>query len=344
MRIASALLAWSSTALLALVVAASAALEPASARDFKISHQWPAEVDARDRAVRVFVKEVMARVPGTSFHIYPQLSLKMKAEQQFEALQSGTLEMSVYVLPYAVKKVPEFSLAVLPGLYPSVPIARALKGTKVSDQLQAVANAHGVQIVAWWWVPGGFASRNREIGGPETVKGLRLRGGDPLFDSRLRKAGAIPQELTSDQIYLAMQAGTLDGALTSYETFVSTKIYEHAKYFTAGSPGIWMFSTPLLMAKPVWDSLSAAEQHAFEEAAAISEDYFAGTQNEAEKTFIETFTRAGAKYHKFTFEEYLAWLHVAQQTAWREYLAISPTTELMLKEVVETILDSSRSR
>jgi TRAP-type C4-dicarboxylate transport system substrate-binding protein len=160
----------------------------------------------------------------------------------------------------------------------------------------------------------------------------------------LKKAGAVPVELTSNQLYAAIQAGTIDGALTSYETFVSTKIYEHAKHFTAGSPGIWMFATPLLISKSAWDGLSDLEQQAFEEAAAISEDYFSVTQGEAESKFIETFTRAGAKYHKFTYEEYLAWLRLAQQTAWREYFAISPAAESMLMEVVETILDTARSR
>ena len=245
----------------------------ALAKEFKISHQWVAEVDARDRAARIFVREVQSRLPEMSFQIYPQLALKLKAEQQFDALQSAKIEMSVYPLPYAVKKIPEFSLAVLPGLFPSVDAARALKNSKVSDQLQAIANANGVHILAWWWVPGGFVSRNREIGGPETVKGLRLRGGDPLFDLMLSRAGAIPVDLTSNELYAAMQAGKLDGALTSYETFVSAKLYEHAKFFTAGSPGIWMFATPLLISKSVWDGLTEKEQEAFEAAAEISEDY-----------------------------------------------------------------------
>jgi TRAP-type transport system periplasmic protein len=315
-----------------------------SAREFKVSHQWPAERDARDQAVRVFAREVQARLPGASFKIYPDLSLQIKAEEQFEALQSGALDMSIYVLPYAVKKVPEFSLAVLPGLYPSVEVARGLKGSKVADQLQAVANAHGVHIVAWWWVPGGFVTRSREIGGPETVKGLRLRGGDPLFDLMLKNAGAIPVDLTSNQIYAAMRDGTVDGALTSYETFVSTKIYEYGRYFTAGSPGIWMFATPLLISKALWDRMSDTEQQAFEQAATISEEYFAGTQRQSEDKFIQVFTSAGAKYHKFTHEEYVAWLTLAQKTAWRKYLEISPAAGAMLMEVVETILDASRSR
>jgi TRAP-type C4-dicarboxylate transport system substrate-binding protein len=326
-----------------LALFALSTLNAAFAKELRISHQWPAEIDARDRAARVFVKEAQARLSGFSFQIHPNLSLHITAEEQFDALRSGALEMSVYPLPYAVKKVPEFSLAVLPGLFRSVDVARSLKGSKISDQIQAIANQNGVHIVAWWWVPGGFVTRNREIAGPETVKGLRLRGGDPLFDLMLKEAGAIPVKMTSDQLYAAMQAGTLDGTLTSYETFLSTKIYEHAKYFTAGSPGIWMFAIPLLISRSVWDGLSAAEQQAFEEAGEISEDYFAATQAEVEEKFIATFTAAGAKFHRFTYEEYLAWLRLAQQTAWRQYLVISPAAEKMLIEVVQTLLDSARA-
>ena len=315
---------------------------PVSARELKISHQWPGGTDARDRAARLFAQEVKQRAPTVSIQVHPQLSLKIGAEEQFEALQTGKLEMSVYVLPYAVKKAPEFSLAVLPGLYPSLDTVRDLRGSKLFEHLQSVAHANGVHILAWWWVPGGFVTKNREVAGPDTVKGLRLRGGDRLFDLMLKKAGATPVALHSNEIYSAMASGKLDGALTSYETFVSTKIYEHGKFFTAGSPGIWMFLNALLISKPVWDSLSDVEREAFEAAAEISEDFFTATQRDAEKRFIETFTKAGAKYYKFTREDYLAWLSVAQETAWAEYLAISPTTRKMLYDTIQTVLSNNR--
>ena len=314
------------------------------AKEITISHQWTALVDARDRAARVFVHEVEARLPDMRFQIHPQLALKFKAEEQFEALQTGKLAMSVYPLPYAAKKIPEFSLAVLPGLFRSVEAARALKNSKVSDRLQDIANANGVHILAWWWVAGGFVSRSREITGPESVKGLRLRSGDTLFDLMLSKAGALPIDLKSNELYAAMQADKLDGALTSYETFISEKLYEHAKYFTAGSPGIWMFANPLLISKALWDSLSEAEKEVFEAAAEISETYFMATQNDAEKRFIKTFAAAGAKYHRFSYAEYLAWLRFAQQTAWKEYFALSPTTESLLLEVVQTLMDEATTK
>jgi TRAP-type C4-dicarboxylate transport system substrate-binding protein len=327
----------------ALLCAAMALLLGAGAtqaRELKISHQWP-EADARDRAARVFVKEVEQRSPDLKFRIYPKLALNIKAEKQFEALQSGELDMCIFVPPYAVDKVPEFSLAVLPGLYPSLDAVNSLRGSKLIAHLQAIANRNGVHILTWWWVPGGFVTRNREIGGPETVKGLRLRSGDKLFDVMLAKAGAIPVPLTSDRLYGAMKSGEIDGTLTSYETFVSTKIYEHAKSFTVGSPGIWMFLNTLMISKAVWDDLSEDQRAAMEAAARISEDHFAAAQREAEQKFVEVFTKAGAKASRFGREEYLAWLRLAQETAWAEYLTISPDTRTMLYDTIETILASS---
>ncbi len=319
-----------------------AASHAAQARELKISHQWPAETDARDRATRIFVQEVRQRAPGLTFTIHPKLSLGIDAVKQFDAMREGKLDMCVYVPPYAVEAVPEFSLAVLPGLYPSLEAVRSLRGSKLLEHLQDVAHRNGVHIVTWWWVPGSFVTRNREIAGPDTVKGLKLRGGDPLFDLMLKKAGATPVAMTSDQLYGAMKSGALDGTLTSYETFVSTKIYEHAKHFTAGSPGIWMFLNTLMIAKPVWDSLSEEEKDAFGAAAEISEDYFASAQRDAERRFIEVFTKAGATYRQFTREDYVAWLQLAQQTAWAEYLKISPSARTVLYETIQAVLANER--
>ena len=96
----------------------------ALAEEIKISHQWEAGADARDRATRVFVQEAEARAAALKFRIYPHSSLKIKPGELLNALQQNKLEMAVYPLVYAVPKVPEFSLAELPGL---VPISRPRK-------------------------------------------------------------------------------------------------------------------------------------------------------------------------------------------------------------------------
>jgi TRAP-type C4-dicarboxylate transport system substrate-binding protein len=96
-----------------------------------------------------------------------------------------------------------------------------------------------------------------------------------------------------------------------------------------------------MISKKVWDSLPETDRAAFDAAAEISEDYFASAQRDAEKRFIEAFTTAGAKERRFSREDYLAWLRLAQKTAWVKYLDISPDTGTMLYDTIEVILANS---
>ena len=56
-------------------------------------------------------------------------------------MQAGKLDFAVLPLVFGVKRVPEFSLALLPGLIPNLATARVLKGSEVHAKLQAVAAA-----------------------------------------------------------------------------------------------------------------------------------------------------------------------------------------------------------
>jgi TRAP-type C4-dicarboxylate transport system substrate-binding protein len=93
-----------------------------------------------------------------------------------------------------------------------------------------------------------------------------------------------------------------------------------------------------MISKTVWDDLSEEQRAVIETAARISEEHFADTQRDAEARFVEVFTRAGAKARAFSRDDYLAWLSLAQETAWDQYLAISPETRTMLYDTIETIL------
>ena len=143
----------------ALLAAASGG---ALAQELRISHQWTAGVDGRDRAARLFAQEAESRTTGLKFRIYPSSSLNIKPPDLLDALQKNSLEMAVYPLTYAVATVPEFSLAGLPGLVPNLQAARALKDTEIYTTLQSIAEANGIRIVTWWWSPGHSSRRAAE--------------------------------------------------------------------------------------------------------------------------------------------------------------------------------------
>jgi len=316
------------TAAVALAALASAG---AVAQEIKISHQFKANADGRDLATREFVKEVNARDPSLKFRIYPAQSLGIKPVAQLDALQNGTLEMAVFPMSYAVGKAQEFSIIIMPGTVPTLEHAMKLRGTAFQKKLQDLAHANGIHIVTWWWTPGAFATKDREIAGPASVQGLKLRAADPTFEAMLKAAGASVVNMASTEIYPALQSGVLSGTLTSAETFVSMRLYEQTKMATLpGKYSLWMLLQPLVMSKQHWDRLTPAQQKIFEEAALKSDEFFLGLQREAVGDMEKEYRKAGAKVREMTQAEYDQWVALAKDTAWKEFAARSATGKDLL--------------
>lgn len=308
----------------AAVLTCALAAMPATAQEIKISHQFKANADARDTATRVFVKEVEAHDASLKFRIYPAQSLGIKPVAQLDALQNGTLEMAVFPMSYAVGKASEFSIVIMPGTVPTLEHAMKLRGTPFQKKLQDLAHANDIHIVTWWWTPGAFATKDREITGPKSVDGLKMRAADPTFESMLKAAGASVVSMASTEIYPSLQSGVLNGTLTSAETFVSMRLYEQTKFATTPSKySLWMLLQPLVMSKQHWDKLTGAQKKIFEDAAAKSDQYFLEQQREAVSKMEEAYRKAGAKVHEMTQAEYDQWVALARETSWKEFAAKS---------------------
>ena len=307
-------------AALGIATAAPVAATAQETKEIKISHQWRQNTDARDRATRVFAEEASKLDPSLKFRIYPNRSLISDPIAQYDAMQNGTLEMAVYPLVYAVGKVPEYSITIMPGTVSSMDHAMRLKGTEFHKKLQEIAHANGVHIVTWWWTPGGFATKERVVTGPDSVTGLRMRAADPYMERILQAMGASIVSMPSTEVYPALQSGVLDGLMTSAESFVSMRIYEQTKHATAGGDYVlFMLLQPLVMAKDTWDKLTPTQKNAIEKAAAKSEAFFNDLQREASDKMIESFKKAGVQVRALTKEEYDAWVQKAKEVAWPHF-------------------------
>jgi TRAP-type C4-dicarboxylate transport system substrate-binding protein len=319
-----------------IVVVILQAQPTTSAQEIKISHQW-AEADGRDRAARLFAQEVEAHTKGLKLRVYPHSSLNIKPTRILDALQSDELEMAVYPLTYAVPKIPEFSLSGLPGLVPDLEAAQALKGSEIHEMLQSIAEAHGTRILTWWWAPGGLFAKHKEISDPASVRGLKMRGADPLFELMLKEAGAAVTNMPSTDVYAAMQVDTLDAIATTYEAFMSLRLYEQAKFATLGT-SLFMGFCPLVISLRTWQRLTSDQKAAIEDAAAISDAYFAAVERDLERRMAATLRSAGVTIRSMSKADYVAWLELAQRTAWAEYTRINPRAQELLFKTVRTFL------
>jgi len=319
------------------------AFASAEAQEIRISHHYDDVADARGRATRIFVEEAQKRAPDLKFRIYPKLSLGLTSVGQLDALQSGQLEMALLPFSYAAEKIPEASLALLPGLVPSLELAQRLKSTELYDRLQEIAQANGVRIITWWWSPGGFATKARPITSPESVTGLRMRAADPIFERMLQSAGAQTSQIPLPAIRSALEQGTLDGLLTAYESFVSLGLADQLKFATVGEPTIWMLFHPLLVANSTWEQLLPAQQAAINAAAEVAEAYFDTTQREAEQRLIRTAQANDVAIRQLTRPEYESWLELARRTAWADYVRKSPHARQLLLDTMQIIMGEYKS-
>ena len=327
--------------LVALLLLATTVPASATPRELRLSHQWP-ESDARHKAARVLAAELKKRTSAISIIIHPNSSLGFKPAEQYEAVLGGRIEMAVYPIPYAAAKIPELAIGLLPGVPSDVETASLLKGTEFEEKLQQFCEEKGFRLLTWWWNGGGFASRTRAIGGPETVKGLNARASDNGFGEMFTAAGANLLLMSSNDIRSSMESGNLDVTITSYESLMSFRISELAKFATLGGLSIRTAFSPVIIAKAVWDSMNDEERLALEQAAAASDIYFEATQREAEQAAIDAFTKAGANVQALTFEEYAAWLRLAKEGSWKKYQSISPRARELFLALLQSFVDSDK--
>jgi len=318
------------------LLAGTAGAWGAEPRTLKISHQFPAGTidngDFRDRLCRKFALEVEKRTSGAlKFEIYPDSSL-MKTVAQFSALRKGALDLSLYPLAYAGGEVPEVNIGLMPCLVESYQQGLAWKKAQIGQELLATLEKKGVKMITWIWQAGGVASRAGAVVAPDDVKGLKVRGGSREMDLMLKEAGGIISSVPSNEIYPAMQTGSLDAAVTSSTSLISFRLEEISKNVTSGIKGsFWFMLEPLVMSKEIFDSLPGDQQKVLSR---VGEELEAFALEAAKHDDIElgkTYAQAGAKVSEFSPAALEKWRAIAQATAWKDFAARSADCDHLLK-------------
>ena len=311
-------------ALLAAPAILAAPRARAAARTLKISHQFPGgtpeQGDFRDRLVRRFAAEVQKRTDGElGFEIYPGSSL-MKTVAQFSSLRRGALDMTLYPLAYAGGEVPEVNIGLMPCLVTTYEQGMAWKTQPIGQELTSVLDKRGVKIVTWVWQAGGIASRLTPVVQPDDVKGQKIRGGSREMDLMLKAAGGIISSVPSNEIYAAMQTGSLDAAVTSSTSIISFRLEEIAKDVTTGRNGsFWFMFEPLLMSKQVFDSLPAAQQKAITEVGTDMEAFGLQAAKADDEDLARVFAKAGVTVRDMDAGAIAKWKALAEGTAWKDF-------------------------
>ncbi len=308
----------------------------AEAKALKISHQFPGGTadkgDFRDRLTRKFAAEVEKRTNGSlKFEFYPGSSL-MKTVAQFSALRKGALDMTLYPLAYAGGEVQELNIGLMPCMVTSYEQGFAWKKAEIGRELTKLLEAKGVKIVTWIWQAGGTASRVSPIVAPDDVKGLKIRGGSREMDLMLKAAGGIISSVPSNEIYPAMQTGSLDAAVTSSTSLISFRLEEISKALTSGrGKSFWYMFEPLLMSKDIFDALTPAQQKAISDVGTELESFATASAKEDDEAVVAVYKKVGAKVSDMDDVVVNRWRKIAEEAAWTDFSKRSAECERFLK-------------
>jgi TRAP-type C4-dicarboxylate transport system substrate-binding protein len=167
---------------------------------------------------------------------------------------------------------------------------------------------------------------------PDDVKGLKVRGGSREMDLMLKGAGAAVVSMPSNELYAAMQTGTMDVAMTSSTSLMSFRLEEIAKNLTTGrGKGFFFIFEPLLMSKQVFDALPKDQQTAIMEVGLEMEKFGLEKSKEDDVAVAKVYEKAGIKTFDLDQAQVDKWKVVARDTCWKDYADKSPGNAEFLK-------------
>jgi TRAP-type C4-dicarboxylate transport system substrate-binding protein len=301
----------------------------------KASHQFPGgKGDIRDEMVQIIARDVEAANVGLKIQVFPGSSL-YKPNDQWNAVTRGLLDLTSFPLDYASGRHPEFSATLMPGLVGNFDRALRLNDSEFMADIKKIVDGAGAVVIADAWLSGAFASKKNCITSPDTIKGQVIRAAGPAFEEMLAAAGASISSMPSSEIYTGMQTGVLDAANTSSASFVSYRLFEHAKCLTApGENALWFMYEPVLMSKKVFERLKPEQQKAILAAGEKAESYFNEEVRKGDQVMIDAYKKAGVEVVEMSKADYNAWLDLAKQSAYKNFAAKVPGGDKLIEKAL----------
>ena len=186
-----------------------------------------------------------------------------------EGLVFGTIDMALVGTAALTQFQPQMGIFDLPFLFDDR--AHAFKSLdSVGMDIGKALEPKGIKLLGY--MENGIrhmTNNTREIKTPADMNGLKIRvQTSKIFIEMMKAMGASPTPMSMDELYSAMQSGTVDGQENPSAHIYTQRYYEVQKY--ASRTAHAYAPEPVLISLAKWNSLPAAVQQVILEAAAES--------------------------------------------------------------------------
>ena len=249
-------------------------------------------------ALTTFNDEIVKRTNGRyKLQLFPSGALGGEREM-LEAVQLGTQDMVMTSTGPVGNFVPETRIVDIPFLFRDYDHARKVLDGPIGQDILTKFPAKG--LVAISWMENGFrhvTNSKKAIVTPEDLKGMKIRTMENKVHMEAFKAmGSLPTPMNMNEVFTALQTGTVDGQENPIPVILANKLYTVQKYLSLTSH---VYSPAMLILnKGLWDKLSAADKTAFQEAAKIALVANRKKVNDDEANGIAVIEKAGTLVNK----------------------------------------------
>lgn len=109
-------------------------------------------------------------------------------------------------------------------------------------------------------------SSNKKIVNPEDFSGKKIRSASAISSETIRALGGSPVTMDPAEMYLGLQSGTIDAAITGITSIEQRKLWENSKYVTVAGSSFGVFAVNMNL--QTFNKLSKDNQNALLQAAA----------------------------------------------------------------------------
>ncbi|MEL7614128.1 TRAP transporter substrate-binding protein [Vreelandella titanicae] len=220
-------------------------------------------------------------------------------------MRMGTLAFSTNSQGSTSSVVPQFSILGLPFLFNSLPSAWEVMDGEVGDELKRLSEEKGLVLLALWDNGIRHVSNNvRPIETPDDLEGLKIRTPpDEMTVDIFEALGANPTPMNFSELYIALEQGVVDGQENPLMNIYSSKLHEVQDYISL--TGHKYESTPLLMSKMVWDTLSPEYQEVIQQAAVEAGEFNRQASLEADDALRSKMEEAGVAFNEVNPEPFV---------------------------------------
>ncbi|MGP9766488.1 TRAP transporter substrate-binding protein [Halomonas sp. AOP13-D3-9] len=220
-------------------------------------------------------------------------------------MRMGTLAFSTNSQGATSSVVPQFSVLGLPFLFNSLPNAWEVMDGEVGDELKRLSEEKGLVLLALWDNGIRHVSNNvRPIETPDDLEGLKIRTPpDEMTVDIFEALGANPTPMNFSELYIALEQGVVDGQENPLMNIYSSKLHEVQDYISL--TGHKYESTPLLMSKMVWDTLSSEYQEVIQQAAVEAGEFNRQASLEADDALRIKMEETGVAFNEVNPEPFV---------------------------------------